>query len=394
MSRAIRLGAFIVVTLAVLGVGVFIIGSNEYLFRSTYRLNTQFSNVAGLTPGADVQVGGVHSGTVRSILLPRGPGQRITVVVDLDKTTHEIIKKDSIAAIETQGLLGNQYLSISFGSAGQPEVNDGDTIASVAPLEMSALLKEASGILDSSQEAVENVTVATGHLKAISAKIDSGQGTVGELVNDKTLYNNLESTTGNLRETVIHAQSGVTDFQENMEALKHNFLLRGYFKSRGYESSADLAADEIDQLPPGAPLKTFDYSAKDLFDKQDSAKLKHEKSLNDGGQFLAGNEFGCAVIEVDSGMEGDSQRDLVLTQARAMVIRNYLVEHFAFDDSQLKTMGQGKKAGSTANSGGWGSVHIVIYPPGVPVPQQKQPDDSSSGGDAAKSASVNRTPKQ
>ena len=125
MSRVARLGAFIVVTLAALAAGVFIIGSKAYLFRSTYRLKAQFDNVAGLAAGADVQVGGVHSGTVNSIALPHRPGEKVTVFIDLDKTTHEIIKQDSVASIETEGILGNQYLAISFGSDGQGEVRDG-----------------------------------------------------------------------------------------------------------------------------------------------------------------------------------------------------------------------------------------------------------------------------
>ena len=133
MSRAARLGAFIVATLLILAVGVFIIGSREYIFGSTYQLKAQFDNVAGLAAGADVQVGGVHSGTVRSIALPHQPGEKVTVFMDLDKATHEIIKQDSLASIETEGLLGNQYLAISFGSAGQGEVRNGDTIASLPP---------------------------------------------------------------------------------------------------------------------------------------------------------------------------------------------------------------------------------------------------------------------
>jgi phospholipid/cholesterol/gamma-HCH transport system substrate-binding protein len=380
MSRAARLGAFILATLAILAAGIFIIGSNEYLFKSTYQLKAQFGNVAGLAAGADVEVGGVHAGTVRSITLPRNPNDKVTVLMELDKSTHEIIKSDSVASIETEGLLGNQYLSVSFGSAGKPDVRSGDTIASVPPLEMSALLKKASGILDSSQEAVENVTEATAHLSSISSKIDTGQGTVGALVNDKALYNNLESTTTGLRDTVVHAQSGVTDFQENMEALKHNFLLRGYFKNRGYENSSDIETDEIEQLPAGQPQKTFDFSGKDLFDKQDSAKLKNQKSLDDGGKFLAATEFGCAVIVVSAGMEGDSQKDLVLSQARAMVVRNYLVEHFAFDDSRLRTMGRGKQHGEQQADADWGSVKILVYPAGVEVPAQKQPAATASTG--------------
>ena len=109
MSRLARLGAFIVATLAVLAAGVFIIGSKEYLFRSTYQLKAQFDNVAGLAEGADVQVGGVHSGTVTGIVLPTKPGEKVTVVMELAKSTHEIIKQDSVASIETEGLLGNQY---------------------------------------------------------------------------------------------------------------------------------------------------------------------------------------------------------------------------------------------------------------------------------------------
>ena len=76
MSRVARLGVFIVVTLAVLGSGVFLIGSQEYLFRPTYQLKAQFDTVAGLTEGADVQVGGVHSGTVTGIKLPTKPGRK------------------------------------------------------------------------------------------------------------------------------------------------------------------------------------------------------------------------------------------------------------------------------------------------------------------------------
>ena len=224
MSRAARIGVFIVATLAILVAGIFIIGSKQYLFSSTYQLKAQFDNVVGLDVGGDVRVGGVHSGTVRNIMLPHKPVcDKVTVVMDLYKLTHEIIKQDSVASIETEGLLGNQYLAISFGSSGAANVHDGDTIASQAPLEMSDLLKKTSGILDSSQQAIENATRATANIDSISAKIDEGQGTVGALVNDKQLYSSLEQTANTMRDTMVQAQAGVTDFQENMEALKHNF---------------------------------------------------------------------------------------------------------------------------------------------------------------------------
>jgi phospholipid/cholesterol/gamma-HCH transport system substrate-binding protein len=372
MSRAARLGAFIVVTLTILVAGVFIIGSKQYLFSFTYQLKAQFDNVAGLDSGADVRVGGVHSGTVRSIVLPHKPGEKVTVVVDLGKSTHEIIKQDSVATIETEGLLGNQYLAISFGSSGKADVRDGDTIASEPPLEMAELLQKTSGILDSSQQAIQNATRATANLDSISAKINTGQGTVGALVNDKQLYSNLEQTTATMNNTMVQAQAGVTDFQENMEALKHNFFVRGYFKNRGYEDSAELAQNEIERLPQGATIKEFSYSAKQLFEKQDSAKLKNQKSLKAGGDFLANNQFGFAVIVASAGMEGDTEKDLVLTEARAMVVREYLVENFGFDDSQVKTLGMGKQPDAKSDAG-WGTVQIFIYPAGTEIPPSKQP---------------------
>jgi len=377
MSRAVRLGAFIVATLAILVAGIFIIGGKQYLFRSTYQLRAQFDNVVGLDAGGDVRVGGVHSGTVHSIVLPHKPGERVTVMMDLDKTTHEIVKQDSVATIETEGLLGNQFLAISFGSARSGEVRDGDLIASQPPLEMAELLQKASGLLDGTQQAIQNATQATANLDSISAKINAGQGTAGALVNDKQLYTNLEQTSSSMRDTMVHAQAGVTDFQENMEAMKHNFLMRGYFKSRGYEDSAELAKNEIQKLPEGAPTKQFTYSAKQLFDKPDSAKLKNQKSLNPGGEFLANNQFGFAVVAVSVGMEGDTQRDLVLTQARAMVVRQYLVENFGFDDSQLRTLGMGKQAEANSDVG-WGRVQLFIYPAGTEIPAAKQAPASAS----------------
>ena len=370
MSRAARLGAFIVATLAILVVGVFIIGAKQYLFSSTYKLKAQFDNVAGLDAGGDVRVGGVHSGTVRNIVLPHKPGEKVTVIMDLGKSTHEIIKQDSVATIETEGLLGNQFLAISFGSAGSGDVRDGDIILSQAPLEMADLLQKTSGILDSSQQAIQNATRATANLDSISAKIDRGQGTAGALVNDKQLYSNLEKTTSAMRDTMAQAQAGVADFHDNMEALKHNVLLRGYFKSRGYENPSELAKNEIERLPQGTPTKMFTYPAKQLFDKHDSAKLKNQKSLNAGGEFLASNQFGFAVVVVSAGMEGDTQKDLVLTEARAMVVRDYLVENFGFDDSQLRTLGMGKQTEENLDAG-WGTVQIFIYPAGTEIPPDK-----------------------
>jgi outer membrane protein OmpA-like peptidoglycan-associated protein len=278
-------------------------------------------------------------------------------------------------------MLGNQYVAISFGSAGQGEVKNGQIINSQPPLLMADMLNKANDILNSSQQAVQNVTVATAHIASVTTKIDQGDGTVGALINDKQLYDNLEQTTTTLHDTMLQAQTGVTDFQENMEALKHNFLLSGFFKKRGYEDEADLAANGVSALPQGTPLKTFTFAAKQLFDGRDSAKLKNQKALDAGGAFLADNQFGFAVIVVSTGMEGDTQQELVLTEARAMVVRNYLVDNFGFDDSQLKTLGMGKQP--SANAADWGTIQILVFPVGASIPPASKPPVAISKGSDA-----------
>jgi len=239
--------------------------------------------------------------------------------MELDKTTHEIIKQDSMASIETQGMLGNQYVAISFGSAGQAEVKDGGIIQSEPPLLMADMLKKANGILDSSQQAVQNVTIATAHIASVSTKIDEGDGTVGALVNDKQLYNSLEQTTTTLHDTMLQAQTGVTDFQENMEALKHNFLLSGYFKKRGTRFSRSRSQQNLESSRCAA-VKTFTFTAKQLFDARDSANSRI-RNRSTPAKLPGSDQFGYAVVVVSSGMDGDSKKSLILTEARAMVIR-------------------------------------------------------------------------
>src|SRR5258705_13210214 len=130
MSKAFRLGAFIIVSLLIFAGGVFWIGSKRFLFSSTYTLNADFENVAGLTDGAEVRVNGIHEGSVKRKDLPRRPDAKVRVVMNLKSATREVIKKDSVAAIKSEGLIGDKYVEISFGSNDAPKVNEGDTIRS------------------------------------------------------------------------------------------------------------------------------------------------------------------------------------------------------------------------------------------------------------------------
>jgi phospholipid/cholesterol/gamma-HCH transport system substrate-binding protein len=298
MSQTFRLGLFIVAALAVLVVGVFLIGSRESLFQSAYHVKAEFQNVAGLADGADVRVGGLHQGTVKHIQLPNQPTGKVTVTMDLDKATGDVLKKDSVASIKSEGLIGDKFVEISFGSDNAAQLKDGDTITSEAPLDVSNLVKNADQLLDTAKGAVTDLDGTASNLKSIGAKIDQGKGTVGALINDKIIYQK--------------ANAGATALNEDMEALKHNFLLRGFFKNRGYEDAADLTKHTISHLPAGEPVKTFEYDGREIFDKR---------------------------------------------EGRATAVRDYLPKNFRLDDTRIKTLGLGKTSDTDDN----GKAGILVY---------------------------------
>jgi phospholipid/cholesterol/gamma-HCH transport system substrate-binding protein len=350
MSRAFWVGIFIAGTLLILAGGIFLIGRTEFLFSSKYRIKAEFSNVVGLVQGAEVRIGGVRQGTVGDITLPKRPGDKVVVTIDLNSPTRNIVKKDSTASIKSEGLLGNKYVEVSFGSNDAEKLKNGDIIASEPPLDISDLIETANEVLDSAKSAMQNVD-------SITAKIDQGEGTIGALINDKRMYKQATAATA-------QAQAGAMAFDENMQALSHNFLLKGFFNRRGYDNSADLAKYAVTRLPTGHPSKTFVYAGDRLFDNTESAKLKNQKTLTEAGKFLETNAFSSAVVAGYSGMKGDSGKNKILMQARTMVVREYLVQNFKLNDAHLATIAMGE-----SNEGGdSGKIEILIYPVGATAP--------------------------
>jgi phospholipid/cholesterol/gamma-HCH transport system substrate-binding protein len=347
MSRAFWVGIFIAGTLLILAGVVFLIGRTEFLFSSQYRLKAEFSNVVGLVQGAEVRIGGVRQGTVGDIALPKRPGDKVIVSVDLKSTTQNLVKKDSTAAIKSEGLLGSKYVEVSFGSNGAERLKDGDTIASEPPLDISDLIDTSGEVLSSAKNAMQNI-------ESITTKIDQGEGTIGSLINDQRMYNQATAATA-------QAQAGAMAFDENMQALSNNFLLKGFFNRRGYENSADLTKYAVSRLPAGSVINKFVYDGEAIFDKKDNAKLKNKKALIEAGKFLEANAFGLAVVAGYSGMKGDSGKNKVLMQARTMVVREYLVQNFKLNDTHLVTIGMGE----SNESGDSGRIEILIYPVGA-----------------------------
>lgn len=345
MSRSFRVGLFVLATLAVLVAGILIIGGKQFFLRSTYRIQTHFQDVVGLQEGADVRVGGVHVGTVKSIILPTKPSGQVTVVMDMERNTRGVVNRGSTAAIQSEGLLGDKYIQVSFGQEGAAELQNGDTIQSQPPIQIAELIRKANEILGNADSAVRNLDSISSDFQSVASKIDSGKGTVGALINDRGIYQK--------------ADAGVNAFRDDMEALKHNFLLRGFFKQRGYEDESELTKHAISAMPAGTPLKQFSYDAAKVFGKHNQdARLKDTKSLNEAGHYLESSRFGQAVVAVSTGSTGDTGQDRKLAEARAAVVREYLAEHFSLDDTRLKTLAIGK----TAEESGDGKVQIAVFP--------------------------------
>jgi len=104
---------------------------------------------------------------------------------------------------------------------------------------------------------------------------------MGALLNDKKIYQQVTAATA-------QAQAGATDFQENMEALKHNFLLRGFFKKRGYEDSDEIAKHQISRLPPEQNAKTFEYDGRQIFRQARHCRAQKRQDAERGWYFSRG----------------------------------------------------------------------------------------------------------
>lgn len=202
-SRSFRVGALVLAALAVLAAGIFLIGDQNNLFRLKNEYSVRFANVSGLNHGNPVQLNGVDVGTVARIVLPTDPGDSlIEVVVSIDRRYAGRVRADSMARIKTLGLLGAKYVEITSGSPGSPEVPSGAEIKTAPPTDVDALL--ASG-----EDLVDNVVAVSASLRTILARMERGEGLLGQLISD-------EKTGPQIRDSVVSSL-------ESLERLTKRF---------------------------------------------------------------------------------------------------------------------------------------------------------------------------
>jgi phospholipid/cholesterol/gamma-HCH transport system substrate-binding protein len=220
----VRLGLFVAGGLALFVLAIFIIGKQKNLFNPVFKLTTTFYNVSGLQVGNNIRFSGIVIGTVDNIGIINDSTVKVTMLVK--KEVKQFIKSDSQVAIGSEGLIGDRLLTISQGSFDAPLAREGEQLESVEPVETDAIML-------SLKVTAENAEVITQELAEIMTKINSGDGTLGRLIQDTTIARNID-------QTIINLKKSSKGLDENMEAAKHNFLLKGFFnkKARAAEKKA------------------------------------------------------------------------------------------------------------------------------------------------------------
>ncbi len=212
----IRLGLFVAGGLFLFVLAIFIIGKQKNLFNPVFKLTSTFYNVSGLQVGNNIRFSGINVGTVDNISIINDSTVRVDMLVKKD--VKPFIKSDCKVAIGSEGLIGDKLLIITHGSSDSHLAKEGQQLASVEPVETDA-------IMASLKVTAGNVEIISQQLSEIMFKINNGNGTLGRLIQDSTIAENFNQTMVNLKKS----SKGL---DENMEAAKHNFLLKSFFNKK------------------------------------------------------------------------------------------------------------------------------------------------------------------
>jgi phospholipid/cholesterol/gamma-HCH transport system substrate-binding protein len=212
----VRLGLFVAGGLALFVLAIFIIGKQKNLFNPVFKLTTTFYNVSGLQVGNNIRFSGINVGTVDNIIIINDSTVRVDMLVR--KEVHQFIKSDCVVAIGSEGLIGDRLMIITQGSTEAPLAKEGQHLASTEPVETDA-------IMASLDVTAYNAAIITQQLAEIMIKVNSGEGTLGRLIADSTIAENLN-------QTIVNLKTSSKGLDENMKAAKHNILFRGYFNKK------------------------------------------------------------------------------------------------------------------------------------------------------------------
>ncbi len=183
----LKVGVLIFVALLVLAAAIVKLGQAGNLFGKRYRLVAFISNASGLKLGGAVTVAGQLAGRIKDIeLLPPDldTTRNLKLVVEVNREVAEQVRRDSKGTVRTMGVLGDKVLDITPGTPRYQVLREGDTIPIVSSVDFETVVQMASG-------AIGEVVGLTNDLKTVTGGINRGEGTLGQLVTNRELYDQL-----------------------------------------------------------------------------------------------------------------------------------------------------------------------------------------------------------
>jgi len=201
-SRSVIVGIFILIGLAIFIITILTLGSQKKTFDKSITVKSFFENVNGLQKGNNIWFSGVKVGTIKKVALT-SKGE-VEVDMDIDSHSREFIRKDAKAKIGTDGLIGNKIIEIYGGTLSAPPIEEGDLLGNTELLSTDAMMNTLSKNND-------NLLQITTDFKEISNRLVEGKGSIGKLLSDETLANQINATTLSLKRTSMNLERLTSD---------------------------------------------------------------------------------------------------------------------------------------------------------------------------------------
>lgn len=201
-KRSVIVGVFVFIALVIFVLGVMTLGGQKSLFNRGATINAVFTEVNGLQAGNNIWFAGVKVGTVQSVSFQ--PDGKVKVEMNIEKDYQSIIKKDTKAKVGADGFIGNKLIILYGGSPNAAVVEDGSSLAVEQAIGMDQMMATL-------QENNKNLLSITTNFKTLSEQMVNGKGTVGKLLNDDQLFNDLQQSIGTIKVATANAQQMVAN---------------------------------------------------------------------------------------------------------------------------------------------------------------------------------------
>ena len=239
LSQKLQLGLFVITGLLIFVTTAYYLGNEKDLFNVTLQLSADFNNVNGLQSGNNVRYSGINAGTVREIRIVNDSTIRVNMVIGKEIFKH--IKKNAIATISSDGLVGSMIVNIIPGEENnQLPVSSGDKIRSFSRLSTDNLLKTFN-------VTNENAALLTADLLRITEEITAGKGAISLLINDSTLANDLKQTILNLKNTSSGTSLAVSRLDSLLSSLDNKDNIVGVLKDSALANQIKTIVTHIEK---------------------------------------------------------------------------------------------------------------------------------------------------